>query len=180
MAGALETLCGQAYGAEEHHKLGTYTYSAIISLVMICPPICLLWIFLDRLLPLIGQDPLISREACKYSIWLIPALFGSAILKPLTRFLQTQSVILPMLLSSLLILFFHSTACWTFVYKLGLGYKGTALAFGLSIWLNVFLLGFYVKCSSACQKTRTPISKDAFLGIGEIFRLGVPSAVMVW
>ncbi|OAY57123.1 protein DETOXIFICATION 14 [Manihot esculenta] len=179
MAGALETLCGQAYGAEEHHKLGTYTYSAIISLVMICPPICLLWIFLDRLLPLIGQDPLISREACKYSIWLIPALFGSAILKPLTRFLQTQSVILPMLLSSLLILFFHSTACWTFVYKLGLGYKGTALAFGLSIWLNVFLLGFYVKCSSACQKTRTPISKDAFLGIGEIFRLGVPSAVMV-
>ncbi|KAF2313821.1 hypothetical protein GH714_013656 [Hevea brasiliensis] len=179
MAGALETLCGQAYGAEQYHKLGTYTYSAIISLVMICPPICLPWIFMDKLLPLIGQDPLISHEACKYSIWLIPALFGSAILKPLTRFLQTQTVILPMLLSSLLILFFHTTACWTFIFKLELGYKGAALAFCLSIWLNVFLLGFYVKCSSNCEKTRTPLSRDAFLGIGEFFRLGVPSAVMV-
>ncbi|EEF34311.1 protein DETOXIFICATION 2 [Ricinus communis] len=179
MAGGVETLCGQAYGAQQYHKLGTYTFSAIISLVMVCPPICLLWIFMDRLLPLIGQDSEISNQACKYSIWLIPALFGSAILKPVTRFLQTQSVIFPMLLSSLFILFFHTLACWTFVYKLELGYKGPALAFSLSVWLNVILLGFYIKYSSACNKTRSPLSKHAFYGVGEFFRLGVPSAVMV-
>ncbi|KAF3956937.1 hypothetical protein CMV_018001 [Castanea mollissima] len=77
MAGGLETLCGQAYGAEQFQKLGTYTYTAIISLVLVCPPVCVLWIFMDKILILLGQDPTISLEACKYSMWLIPALFGA-------------------------------------------------------------------------------------------------------
>ncbi|WCJ25302.1 MATE efflux family protein [Euphorbia peplus] len=179
MAGGLETLCGQAFGAGEYEKLGMYTYSAIISLIMICPPICLIWIFMEKFLILIGQDPLISNQACVYSIWLIPALFGSAILKPLTRFLQMQSVVIPMVLSSVLILIFHIICCWSFVYKLELGLKGAALSLGLSVWLNVGVLGLYVKYSSACEKTRSPVSKDAFYGIGEFFRLGIPSAVMV-
>ncbi|KAH7533918.1 hypothetical protein FEM48_Zijuj04G0182400 [Ziziphus jujuba var. spinosa] len=34
MAGALETLCGQAYGAGQYEKLGMYTYSAMISLLL--------------------------------------------------------------------------------------------------------------------------------------------------
>ena len=33
MAGAVETLCGQAYGAEQYKKLGIYTYAAIMSLL---------------------------------------------------------------------------------------------------------------------------------------------------
>jgi hypothetical protein len=76
MAGGLETLAGQAYGAKQYQKLGTYTYSAIISLIIMCPPICVLWIFIGKLLPLLGQDTSISQEACKYSMYLIPALFG--------------------------------------------------------------------------------------------------------
>ncbi|XP_022141871.1 protein DETOXIFICATION 8-like isoform X5 [Momordica charantia] len=35
MAGALETLCGQAYGAEQYQKLGVYTYSCMISLILL-------------------------------------------------------------------------------------------------------------------------------------------------
>lgn len=101
MAGGLETLCGQAFGAGQYQKLRTYTCTAMISLLLVCPPICLLWIFLDKLLPLVGQDSLISLEARNYSVWLIPALFGAAILKPLTRYFQSQSSILLMLLSSL-------------------------------------------------------------------------------
>ncbi|KAJ4834224.1 hypothetical protein Tsubulata_018364 [Turnera subulata] len=51
---------------------------------MICPPIYILWSFLGRLLPLVGQDSRISHEAGKYALWLIPGLFS---LKLLTRFL---------------------------------------------------------------------------------------------
>ncbi|KAI5591441.1 hypothetical protein BDE02_04G080300 [Populus trichocarpa] len=179
MAGGLETLAGQAYGAKQYQKLGTYTYSAIISLIIMCPPICVLWIFIGKLLPLLGQDTSISQEACKYSMWLIPALFGGAVLKPLTRYLQTQSVILPMLITSSFILCFHTISCWTLVYKLQLGQKGAAIAYSLSTWLNVILLGLYVKFSSACEKTRAPLSREALYGIREFFQLGVPSAIMV-
>ncbi|KAH9675637.1 protein DETOXIFICATION [Citrus sinensis] len=179
MAGGLETLCGQAYGAAQFRKLGVHTYTAIISLILVCPLVCLLWIFMDKLLPLIGQDPVISHEARKYSMWLIPALFGSAILKPLTRYFQTQSLILPMFASSFLILCFHIPACWTLVFKLELGSMGAALAFSLSTWLNVILLGLYMMYSSACEKTRAPVSKESFLAIGQFFRLAIPSAIMV-
>lgn len=180
MAGGLETLCGQAYGAEQYKKLGIYTYTAIISLILVCLPVCVLWIFMDKLLILIGQDPIISLEARKYSMWLIPALFGGAVLKPLTRYFQTQSLILPMLFCSCFIVCFHIPACWTLVYKLELGSIGAALAFCASTWLNVILLGFYVVYSPAFEKTRVPFSKHALLGISEFYGLAIPSSLMVW
>ncbi|WMV14816.1 hypothetical protein MTR67_008201 [Solanum verrucosum] len=44
-----------------------------------------LWIFTDKLLILMGQDPSIATEAGKYAIWLIPTLFPYAILQSLVR-----------------------------------------------------------------------------------------------
>ncbi|XP_058185281.1 protein DETOXIFICATION 6-like isoform X3 [Rhododendron vialii] len=179
MAGALETLCGQAYGAEQYKKLGVYTYSAIVSLLLVCLPVSVLWIFLDKLLLVLGQDPLISQRAGKYAIWLIPALFPYAILQSLVRYLQTQSLILPMLLCSVATLFFHIPLCWVLVFKLKMGNSGAALTIGLSYWLNVILLGFYVKYSSSVERTRTSFSRDVFLSTEEFVRFAVPSAIMV-
>ncbi|KAM3363268.1 protein DETOXIFICATION 14-like [Capsicum galapagoense] len=179
LVGGLETLCGQAYGAQQYHKLSTYTYTAIISLFLVCVPICVLWFFMDKLLILIGQDHSISIEARKYSIWVIPALFGGAISKPLVRYLQTQSLILPMLVSSLAVLCIHLPISWAFIFKLELGNIGAAVAFSVSSWLYVLFLAIYVKYSRSCEKSRAPFSMDAFFGIREFFRLAVPSAVMV-
>ncbi|KAE9595181.1 hypothetical protein Lal_00009312 [Lupinus albus] len=179
MAGGLETLCGQAYGAQQYEKFGTYTYTAIISLTFICAPITIIWIFLHKILILIGQDPIISHEAHKYGIWLIPALFGSAILKPLTRFFQTQSLITPMIITSAIVLCFHIVTCWTLVYKLKLGIVGAAISTSLCTWLNAVLLLCFVKFSSACENTRITFSKKALLGIPEFFQFAVPAAVMV-
>ncbi|KAI6670560.1 hypothetical protein NL676_005445 [Syzygium grande] len=179
LAGGLETLCGQAFDAMQFQKLGVYFFSATVSLILVCPPVCILWIFTDKLLERMGQDPVISLEARKYLMWLIPALLGGAILKPLVWFLQTQSLILPMLLSSFLVLCLHIPLCWILVYKLELGSTGAALAFSISTWLNAMLLGFYVVFSSACETTRACFTKNAFHGILEFFRYGIPSAVMI-
>ncbi|KAL3525493.1 hypothetical protein ACH5RR_013865 [Cinchona calisaya] len=179
MASALETLCGQAYGGGLYHKLGTCTYAAVISLIMVCIPISVLWLFLDKLLIFIGQDHLISTEAGRYAVWLIPALFPYAVLQALIRYLQTQTLIMPMLLSSVGALCFHLPVCWAFVFYLKLGNAGAALALGLSYWFNVILLVLYVKYSEACERTRITFSSDALLSIGEFFKFAVPSAVMV-
>ncbi|XP_028200660.1 protein DETOXIFICATION 1-like isoform X1 [Glycine soja] len=179
MAGGLETLCGQAFGAGQYEKFGLYTYTAIISLSLVCFPITILWIFNDKILTLLGQDPTISLEVRKYAIWLIPALFGSAILKPLTRFFQTQSLISPMILTSAIALCFHVVTCWTLVFKLGLGHVGAAISFSLCVWFNVIMLLSFVRYSSACEKTRISFSKNALVGVGEFFRFAVPAAVMV-
>ncbi|XP_058185288.1 protein DETOXIFICATION 3-like isoform X4 [Rhododendron vialii] len=179
MAGALETLCGQAYGAEQYKKLGTYTNGAILSLILVCLPISLLWIFMDKLLVFFGQDPIVSLEAGKYAIWLIPSLFPYAILESMVPYLQTQSLILPMLLCSIVTLSFHIPLCWALVFKSGLGTKGAALAISLSYWVDAIALGLYLKYSPACEKSRVPFSRDVFLSIGEFFRFALPSAGMV-
>ncbi|KAL0332448.1 UNVERIFIED_CONTAM: protein DETOXIFICATION 14 [Sesamum calycinum] len=179
MASALETLCGQAFGAKQYQKLGVYTYASIICLLLVCLPISLLWIFMDKLLIFMGQDPSISVEAGRYAVWLIPALFPYAILQSLVRYLQTQSLILPMLWSSVAALLFHIPVCWALVFKLELGTAGAALTIGLSYWFNVFLILAYVKCSSTCKKTDAPSSKDILPSMREFSRFAVPSAVMV-
>ncbi|XP_049384142.1 protein DETOXIFICATION 14-like isoform X2 [Solanum stenotomum] len=179
MSSALETLCGQAYGAEEYRKLGIYTNGAIISLLVVCIPISVLWLFVDKFLILIGQDPLISIEAGKYSSWLIATLFPYAILQALIRYLQTQSLILPMLMSSIAALCFHVPICWAFVFKLNLGSGGAAIAIGLSYSFNVLLLCLYVKYSSSCEKTRLCFTKEVLPSTKEFFHLAIPSASMV-
>ncbi|GMN38681.1 hypothetical protein TIFTF001_007915 [Ficus carica] len=178
MASALETICGQAYGAEQYHKVGIQTYTAIFSLFLVCLPISLIWIYMGKILVLIGQDPIISREAGRFIVWLLPALFAYATLQPLVRYFQTQSLIIPMFISSCATLCFHIPLCWVLVFKSGLENLGAALAISISYWLNVILLVLYMKFSTSCAKTRVPISMELFQGIGEFFRFAIPSAVM--
>ncbi|KAL2518948.1 MATE efflux family protein [Abeliophyllum distichum] len=179
MASALETLSGQAYGAQQYKRIGTQTYTAIFSLIIVCIPLSVLWIFLGKVLVFVGQDPQISHEAGKFTMWLVPALFGYATLQPLIRYFQMQSMILPMLVSSCITICFHIAVCWVLVFKSGLKNIGAAVAMDLSMWLNVTILGLYMKFSSTCEKTRAPISMEIFEGMKEFFRFAVPSAVMV-
>uniref|UniRef100_A0A2N9I7M2 Protein DETOXIFICATION n=1 Tax=Fagus sylvatica TaxID=28930 RepID=A0A2N9I7M2_FAGSY len=155
MASALETLCGQAYGAQQYGKIGIQTYTAIFSLNLVCLPLSLIWIYMGKFLSFIGQDPLISHEAGKFTMWLIPALFAYATLQPLIRYFQTQ------------------------IFKSGLENLGAAVAIGISYWLNVILLGLYMTYSSACKKTLVPISMEILQGMGEFFRFAIPSAIMI-
>ncbi|KAL2904753.1 Protein DETOXIFICATION 12 [Bienertia sinuspersici] len=179
MASALETISGQAYGAQQYKKLGTQTYTAIFSLTLVCIPLSVLWTNMGKILVIIGQDPSISYEAGRFSTYLLPALFAYAVLQPLTRFFQSQSLVIPMVLSSCVTLCLHIPLCWALVFKSGLHNLGGAVALGLSNWLNVIFLALYMKFSSLCAATRSPLSMELFHGIGEFFRFAIPSAVMI-
>lgn len=177
MASALETLCGQAYGAEQYKKVGTYSIGAIFCLFVVCIPLSLLFILTEKLLVLMGQDPLIAAEAGKFAILLIPTLFPYAILQCLVRYLQCQSLILPMVWSSLVSLGFQLFLCWAFIFKFELGNAGAALSIGVAYWFNVILLLLYVKYSPACDRTHASFSMET---VREFFQLAIPSSAMVW
>nr|CAB3477967.1 unnamed protein product [Digitaria exilis] len=177
--GALETLCGQAYGAKQYHKLGVDTYRAVVTLLVVCIPFSIIWVFMDKILVLIGQDPLISHGAGRYMIWMIPGLFANALIQPVTKFLQTQSLIYPLLLTSLVTMVIHIPLCYAMVFKSGLGYTGAALAISISYWLNVAMLVGYIMFSSSCKETRTRPTIEAFRGVDAFLRLALPSALMI-
>ncbi len=66
------------------------------------------------------------------------------------------------------------------VFKLELGTVGAALSIGISYWLNVILLGFYMRYSATCKETQILFTADAFLSIKEFFHFATPSTIMVW
>ncbi|KAJ3681396.1 hypothetical protein LUZ60_015885 [Juncus effusus] len=179
MASGLETLCGQAYGAKQYQKLGTQTYSAILTLLFLAIPISLIWASIGKILIFIGQDPSISKEAQKYTLYMIPSIFASAIGQPLIKLLQSQSLVFPMLFVSILTLCFHVPFCYFMVFVVGFGNVGAAMAISVSYWVNLIILGIYVRFSERCVLTKLTFSRDLFDGIIEFLRVALPSAVMI-
>ncbi|WZZ71462.1 hypothetical protein YC2023_082832 [Brassica napus] len=158
LASGLETLCGQANGAKQFEKLGVHTYTWIFSLLLVCIPLSVLWSFMGDILLLVGQDPLVSQEAGKFATWLIPVLFAYAILQPLVQFFQAQSLILPLVVSSVSAICCHLVLCWSLIFKFGLGRLGAAISISVSYCLNATVLGLYMVFSSKCSKSRATIS----------------------
>ncbi|CAN1176094.1 Protein DETOXIFICATION 12 [Linum perenne] len=179
MSSALETLCGQAYGAQQYRKLGMQTYSAIFSLISVCVVLSLAWFNMEWILVQIGQDPIIAHEAGVFTRWLVPAFFAAAVYQPLVRYYLAQSLIIPMLMCSCLTITLHIPLSWFLIFKSGLNNLGGALSVGISYWLNVMFLLLFMAFSPSCAKTRVPVSTELFQGIGEFFRLAVPSATMI-
>ena len=180
LASALETLCGQAYGAKQYHLLGIYVQRAFIILVMASMPICLIWINMERILLAMGQDPEIVRAAYSYTMWLIPTLFLNAILLPLIKFFQTQRAVFLLLLISIITTCFHVPLCWLLIDKLDLGFKGAAYAINISLLLEIGCLCAFVRFARRFTKTFESFTCEAFQGFGEFFRLAIPSAIMIW
>lgn len=117
MSTALETLCGQSYGAKRYHMLGTHTQRAMLILSLITIPLAIFLTNTGSILSAIGQDPEISRAAGVYARYMIPTLFAYAVLQCLLRFLRTQNNIFPMVLSSGITTLIHVFICWILVFK---------------------------------------------------------------
>ncbi|PWA91966.1 MATE efflux family protein [Artemisia annua] len=179
MSSALETLCGQAYGAKQYKKFGTQTYTAIFSLLIVCIPLSVLWKYTKNILIITGQSPSIAHEAGRFITWLIPSLFAYATLQPLVRYFQMQSMLYPMLISSILALCMHIPLCWALVYKTGLANIGAAISMDVAMWLNAIFLFFYMKYAPSCEKTRAPITVEVLHYVKEFFTYAIPSAIMI-
>ncbi|XP_022925914.1 protein DETOXIFICATION 16-like [Cucurbita moschata] len=179
MASALDTFCGQSYGAKQYHMLGIHMQRAMVVLLLVSIPLAVIWANTGEILKLLGQDPEISAEAGKYAISMIPSLFAYGLLQCLNRFLQTQNVVFPMVMSSGIAALLHIPICWVLIFEVGLEIRGAAVANSISYWLNVLILTLYVKFSSSCSSSWTGFSVQAFHNIPYFLKLAIPSACMV-
>ncbi|CDP02838.1 unnamed protein product [Coffea canephora] len=178
MSGALDTFCGQSYGAKHYRMLGIHMQRAMVVLLLTCIPLTCIWANTGRILAFVGQDPEISFEAEVYARFLIPGIFAVALLYCQIRFLQAQNNVFPMMLTTGIITLVHLLMCWLLVFKSGLGSRGAALASSVSYWINVLLLALYIRLSPSCKMTWTGFSKEAFHHIWKFLTLAIPSAIM--
>lgn len=111
---------------------------------------------------------------------MIPSLFAYGILRCILKFLQTQKIVFPMVLTSGIAAVLHVLFCWLLVFKSGLANRGAALANSISYWVNAILISLYLRFSSACKHSWTGFSKMALHNLLDFLKLAAPSAVMHW
>ncbi|TYG87859.1 hypothetical protein ES288_A13G248800v1 [Gossypium darwinii] len=179
MASALDTFCGQSFGAKQYHMLGIHLQGSLLVLLTARIPLAFIWTNAPSILLFFGQDLEIAAEAGKYARFMLPSIFGFAIQECHIRFLQAQNNVVPMMIISGFTTLLHILVCWILVFKSGLGNKGAALANAFSYWTNALLLVLYVRTSPSCKKTWTGYSMEAFYGILKFLKLSIPSAIML-
>ncbi|KAJ7966694.1 Protein DETOXIFICATION [Quillaja saponaria] len=178
MGSALETLCGQAFGAGEIRMLGVYMQrSWIILLITAC---CLLPIYIwsPPILHFFGESDEISRAAGKFSFLMIPQLFAYALNFPIQKFLQAQRKVLVMAWISAIVLVLHVFFSWLLILKLGWGIPGAALTLNVS-WLLIVvgqLLYIFITKSDGAW---SGFSWLAFADLFGFVKLSLASAVML-
>lgn len=179
MGGALETFCGQAYGAKEYQMLGVHLQRAMVVLMLMGIPISIIWASTGQIFAIFGQDLEISKAAGSYARWLIPSIFPYGLLQCQIRFLQTQNNMKLLMISTSFASILHVLFCWILVSRFGFGSSGAALSIAISYWINVVILGIYINLSRTCERTWTGFSKDGVRDLGAFLALGIPSALMV-
>ncbi|XP_004289485.1 PREDICTED: protein TRANSPARENT TESTA 12-like [Fragaria vesca subsp. vesca] len=178
MASALETLCGQAYGAKKYYMLGVYMQRSRIVLFLCCILLLPLYLFASPFLKVLGQPTDVAELCGLVSMTMIPIHFSFSFQFPLQRFLQSQLKTGVIAWVSLVALIFHIFVSWFFVYRLELGVIGTAVTLSLSWWVLTFGLFFYTICGG-CPLTWSGFSIEAFSGLWEFIKLSAASGVML-
>ncbi|KAA8535610.1 hypothetical protein F0562_030613 [Nyssa sinensis] len=81
MSCALDTFCGQSYGAKQYRMLGIHMQRAMFVLLLASIPLACIWFNAGHILAFLGQDPEISAEAGLYARFIIPSIFAYGILQ---------------------------------------------------------------------------------------------------
>lgn len=178
MGSALETLCGQAFGAKQYHMLGVSMQRSWIILGVTCLVVLPIYVFATPILRFFGQDEEIAVLAGKFSLYMIPQLFAYGVNFPLQKFLQSQSKVMAMAWISGIALVFHIFLSWLLVVQFRLGLPGAAVSLNVSWWLVVLRQFAYVVMGN-CPGAWNGFSWSAFRDLGAFARLSVASAIML-
>ncbi|KAF9602169.1 hypothetical protein IFM89_025469 [Coptis chinensis] len=177
MGSALETLCGQAFGAGQVFMLGVYMQRSWIILLVTCVILCPIYIYATPVLKLLGQEDDIADLAGKFAIQIIPQMFSLAINFPTQKFLQSQSKVAALAYIGAVALLFHVFLLWLFIHVFDWGTGGAAAAYDISGWIVALAQVVYV--IRYCKDGWKGLSMLAFKEIWAFVRLSLASAVML-
>lgn len=179
MASALETLCGQSYGAGQYHMLGIYLQRSWLVLIPFIILLLPFYILTTPILTFLGQDKAVANAAGVMSLWFIPTIGSYAMSYTLQMYLQSQSknnVITYWAAATLLIHFF---LCWLLVMRFHYGATGVMISTVVALWIPVFGQLFFVFCGG-CPETWKGFDIAAFYDLWPVVKLSTSSGFMVW
>ncbi|XP_064379245.1 multidrug and toxin extrusion protein 2-like [Dromaius novaehollandiae] len=179
LASACDTLMSQTYGGKNLKQVGTILQRGILILLLCCFPCWAIFINTERMLLLIQQDPEVSRLTQLYVMIFIPALPAAFLYQLQTRYLQSQAIILPQVITGIAANILNVAMNAIFLYALKLGMVGSAWANTVSQYTQAILLFLYVWWKKIHVETWGGWTKDCLQDWGSFIHLAVPSMLMM-
>ncbi|XP_045798277.1 protein DETOXIFICATION 21-like [Trifolium pratense] len=177
MASALETLCGQAYGAKKYEMMGVYLQRSWIVLFITSIFLLPIYIFTTPILEALGQDKIIAQVAGSISIWAIGIIFSFAVSFTCQMFLQAQSKNKIIAYLAAFSISIHVFLSWLLTVKFKFGLNGAMTSILLAYWIPN--LGQLVFIMTKCPETWKGFSFLAFKDLWPVIKLSLSSGVML-
>ncbi|KAK1423785.1 hypothetical protein QVD17_19093 [Tagetes erecta] len=178
MSSATETLCGQAFGAGQHHMMGIYLQRSWIVDLITCTVMLPVFLFGAPIFKLLGEEEAIAESGGYISIWFIPYIYTFVFSLTMQMFLQAQLKNMVIAWLSLLQFAIHIPLSWLFVYNLGYGVTGAMIALSISSWVVVIGEFIYI-FGGWCPLSWKGFTVAAFKDLYPIVKLSISSGVMI-
>ncbi|KAK1425151.1 hypothetical protein QVD17_20496 [Tagetes erecta] len=178
MSSATETLCGQAFGAGQHHMMGIHLQRAwIIDLIVVTVFLPIL-IFGAQIFKLLGQDDSIANSGGYISLWFISFVYNNVFRQTIQTYLQAQSKNLIIAWISAVQFALHILLSILFVRTLDMGVTGAMLALTISTWFLVIGEFIYI-FGGWCPNTWKGFTLAAFKDLVPVVKMSISSGLMI-
>ncbi|KAI5427588.1 protein DETOXIFICATION 21 [Lathyrus oleraceus] len=177
MASALETLCGQAYGAKQYDMLGVYLQRSWIVIFTASLFLLPIYIFTIPILEALGQDKNIAIVAGSISLWSIGIVFAFSVSFTCQMFLQAQSKNKIIAYLAAVSISLHVFLSWLLTVKFKFGLNGAMTSILLAYWIPN--LGQLIYILKKCPDTWKGFSFLAFKDLWSVTKLSLSSGAMV-
>ncbi|KAJ0682616.1 putative multi antimicrobial extrusion protein [Helianthus annuus] len=178
MSSATETLCGQAFGAGQHHMMGIYLQRSwivdLITLTVLLP----VFIFGTQIYKLVGEEEAIANSGGYISLWFIPFVYNFVFSLTIQMYLQAQLKNMVIAWLSVFQFGIHIPLSLLFVYKLNMGIAGAMIALSMSSWFLVIGEFIYI-FGGWCPNSWKGFTVAAFKDLVPVVKLSLSSGVMV-
>ncbi|XP_076926447.1 protein DETOXIFICATION 24-like [Bidens hawaiensis] len=178
MSSATETLCGQSFGAGQHHMMGIHLQrSWVIDLITITILLPIL-IFGTQIFKLLGEEESIANSGGYISLWFIPFIYNYVFSLTIQMYLQAQVKNMIIAWLATFQFFIHILLSILFVHKLNMGVAGAMIALSTSSWLLVIGEFIYI-FGGWCPHSWKGFTIAAFKDLVPAVKLSISSGVMV-
>ncbi|KAF6299726.1 solute carrier family 47 member 1 [Rhinolophus ferrumequinum] len=173
------TLAIATYGSPNKKYMGVILQRSLLVLLLCCFPCWALFLNTEQILLLFKQDPDVSRLTHTYVMIFIPALPATFLYTLQVKYLLTQGIVLPQILTGVAANLVNALINYLFLHQLHLGVMGSALANAISQFSLALLLFLYILWKKLHQATWEGWSLECLQDWGSFFQLAIPSMLML-
>lgn len=174
-----DTLFTQFYGSPKKRHIGVILQRGILIMALLCFVCWGILINAETILLLAHQSSEVARLTGIYCLIYIPAVPGDYFSMLLIKYLQCQSRLKPVVITTLITNVIAACLYYLFIYVLDLRLVGTAIAQVISHYVLTALVTGYILWKKLYKGTWTGWSRDCLDDWMPIFKLGMAGCMMV-